>query len=235
MNTSRTRSCSRVRRRERFRPASIRARRIAGSKGFGRKSSAPAPRHRTIASVSSTPEIMITGMWRRVASAFSRSSTSIPSIPGISMSSSTTSGGSVSRPWNAAKPFSAAEVRWPACSRFLINRLRFNSSSSTTRMWPGRACIWSPGHLHGAATGTKIAGYAASPECLTTIRDRATPVRGRADAALHERPRIDGRALPLTSRDGRKDRDGVAVGDRRLQRPQIAHVLVVHVHVDEPV
>ena len=64
VKTSFTRCCSRSCRRRRLSPESIRARRIAGSNGLGRKSSAPASMHRTMAAVSSIPEIMITGTWR---------------------------------------------------------------------------------------------------------------------------------------------------------------------------
>ena len=144
MNTFRTRSCSRSVSRFRFSPAAIRARKITGSNGFGRKSSAPASRHRTTLSLSSTPEIMITGMWRVFVSDLIRSRTSIPSSPGITTSSSTTSGGSASSAVSAAKPLSTSVVRWPSLSRLFVRTRRFNGSSSTMRMCPGRACIGSP-------------------------------------------------------------------------------------------
>ena len=127
---SRSRSCRRLR----FSPASIRARRITGSNGLGSRSSAPASMQRTIACESSMPEIMITGMSRRAGSVLRRSSTSIPSRPGISTSSRTTSGRSASIASNAAKPLSTEAVRWPSLARLFSRSARFSGSSSTMRM-----------------------------------------------------------------------------------------------------
>ena len=62
---------------------------------------------RTTTSISSTAVTMITGMWRNASVAFSHSSTWIPSMPGIMMSSSTTSTG-LARSSRMASPPSAA-------------------------------------------------------------------------------------------------------------------------------
>ena len=160
VKTSFTRCCSRSWRRRRLSPDPIRARRIAGSNGLGRKSSAPASMHRTMAAVSSTPEIMITGTWRSPSWSLRRSSTSMPSRPGISTSRSTRSGGSVSSAASASKPFSNWTVPCPSFSRCLASNRRFNGSSSTIAIVAGGVSVPAK-RLLGRRTGE-------TPACVRT-------------------------------------------------------------------
>ena len=171
VKTSFTRCCSRSWRRRRLSPDPIRARRIAGSNGLGRKSSAPASMHRTMAAVSSTPEIMITGTWRSPSWSLRRSSTSMPSRPGISTSRSTRSGGSVSSAASASKPFSNWTVPCPSFSRCLASNRRFNGSSSTIAIVAGGVS------QTGQATPRSVGP--AGRRHVFEREDSLTPRRGR--------------------------------------------------------
>ena len=178
--TLRTRCCSRSCSGLRFSPAFTRARRITGSNGFGRKSSAPISMHRTTLSASSTPLITITGRWRSASSPLMRSSTSMPSMPGMTRSSSTTSGGSSASMASAVAPSPADEVRCPWCSRVAVRSRRFRGSSSITKMLPNR-----PPRVGGSLSRRKCGQQETG---VRFRRDRAAR-GGRADLAVCRRVR----------------------------------------------
>src|SRR5438132_11964323 len=58
-------------------------------------------------------------------------------------------------------------------------------------------------------------------------RSRTRPQRGLTGGGAS--------GLLTAPSDRRQDRDGIAVGDGRVERRQVAHVLVVHVDVNEAV
>src|SRR4029453_7315102 len=122
------------------------------------------------------PEIMTTGRWRSFSSDLMRSRTSMPSIPGISMSSRITSGGSSPIAARAAAPSFAEVVRSPSRASVAVTRRRLSASSSTTGTCPVRRCTRSscpprsPGG-QGAPTG-------AARECSTPPEAAATDRTG---------------------------------------------------------
>ena len=93
---------------------------------------------RTTFSMSSSAEIMITGMRRSSPSACICASTSNPSTPGMRTSSRTTSNESTWRSSNARLPSSAVVGRCPSCSRLRASSKRLTESSSTTSTF---ACL----------------------------------------------------------------------------------------------
>src|ERR671922_575430 len=87
---------------------------------------------RTTLSMSSSAEIMITGICRSSPSACISVSTSNPSISGMTTSRRTTSKDSARSISNARRPSSAVANRCPSCSRLRESSRRLTESSSTT-------------------------------------------------------------------------------------------------------
>ncbi len=121
--SSRSRRCSMALRRT----SSTRSR----SSGFSMKSNAPSRVASTAVAIVPCPEIITTGR----SGSLSRSlpSTSRPSMRGILMSSSTTSGRSASTTDSASGPVAASRSCMPSYSRIILREARISCSSSATR------------------------------------------------------------------------------------------------------
>src|SRR5437016_8140025 len=119
----------------------------------------------------------------------------MPSSPGITTSSSTTSGGSAASAVSAAKPLSTSVVRWPSLSRLFVRTRRFNGSSSTMRMCPGRACIGSPA---SGATGVATESNEGPPSAggvSHAVRGPSNTDRSIASSRQSSQPFPDARGI----------------------------------------
>jgi hypothetical protein len=110
--------------------------RPAASKGLGRKSSAPISIQRRMAPVSSTAEIITTGICWVLASDLRRRRTSNPSMPGMTISSRIKSGCCSLTASRASAPSAAEVVVCPARSKACSSIRRLIGSSSTIRIVP---------------------------------------------------------------------------------------------------
>ena len=135
-----------------------RARSTVLSTGLVRKSSAPASRALTRSSTSCSAVTMTTGMILASSSAFSRRTTSNPSIPGIMTSSRIRSGGDSAAFTSPSSPFRARSTAYPNGARRASISRRFRSSSSMTKI-RGRLSVIIPPHGDEAALCPTAHGY----------------------------------------------------------------------------
>ena len=186
---------------------------------------------RTTLAVSSSAEIISTGMWRRSGSCLSHSSTAGPSRSGIMTSSRTRSTGSRWRSASASRPPAAVSTRWPSRVSRRTSSSRFSSLSSTTRIvaagrrggGPALGLIRSarPRAPAGRAVGRRFGVHV--PTRLAEPRHRAGDALGvagdrpgRARAASCPQP-VD-RLAEAMERAGQGAGEAVEVHARRSRR-----------------
>ena len=135
---------------------------------------------RTTLSMSSSAEIMITGMWRRPVSSLRRRSTAKPSISGIMMSSRIRSTVSPASRARASRPWIAVTASCSSSSSSCTSTSRLNGSSSTIRMRAGATAVLharGSAHLAEADLGLRCPAAAMLPEITarTAVLPRARP------------------------------------------------------------
>src|SRR5918996_2356188 len=190
---------------------------------------------RTTLSVSSTPEIMITGTSCNAGSPFTCSSTETPSSSGMTMSSRTTSHGSSWSNSSASAPFSAQRTRCPSRSRLRVRSMRLTRSSSTTRTRPpARSGPTAPPRRarrrqRRARPLPLLVG--AIQQCRRGIEPALAGERFKLPAELRERLCPEGRAARLQGVRRPAGRLGVPSLDGAVKRRHLGgRVVEEHLH-----